>query len=175
MGRKAKTNVRGPGASGKKRGSKAVPFTALTDKKEKATQAKRERAPAMQAGLTRLVKMVTSSDSASRRFAAQLLKVRRQALSIDDVAASILARYVIIECAVEADEMTLTDAVKELGRCSRELRDLAADYREQGRAVPNEITWRLDLSAAAPAGEAPEGAPGRVTDPVVGDLIEVEE
>jgi hypothetical protein len=67
-----------------------------------------------------------------------------------------------------------------MGSINREIKDLAEAYREQGRALPDEVTFRWELAATAqatgvvPAGEPPEDAPPIERRKDVGDLLESE-
>lgn len=174
-GRKAKTNVAGPDSRGHKRQSADdEAFAGRTAKAEKATRAKRAKPPALGPLVANLVKLATSSESASKAYAAALGRVRRQGVSLDDVAALILARAVIVEHAIEHHEIDVERALLELGRINRELAELAAAYREQGRSLPDQITFRLQLTAAVPAGAQPTDAPELRTARIGGDVIETE-
>ncbi|MCB9739519.1 MAG: hypothetical protein H6747_09645 [Deltaproteobacteria bacterium] len=174
-GRKAKANTTGPDSrSHKRQSSTATAFDGKTAKADRESKAARAKPPALGSLVSSLVKVATSSDAASKSYAAALRKVRAQGVTLDDVAGLLIARMVIVEDAIEHDAISAEKGLTELGRCNRELAELAAAYREQGRSLPDQIVFRLDLAGAVAAGEQPEDAPELHSSAVGGDTIETE-
>jgi len=175
-GRKPKVNTSGPDSrSHRRESSTAAAFSGRRSQAETVAKTARAKPPALATLIKRLVQVATSSDAAARRYASSLARVRKQGVSLDDVAALVLGRLAIVEDALEHDGISMEKALTELGRINRELAELAAAYREQGRSLPDAITFRLDLTrSTVPAGEQPDDAPPMATDATTGDVIETE-
>ena len=107
-------------------------------------------------------------------------KALETGVTLDDVAAVLLARLVVLTEQIAKAEVDAKTSASQMGSINREIKDLAEAYREQGRALPDEVTFRWELVSAAqaagvvPAGEPPEDAPPIERRKDVGDLLESE-
>ena len=176
-GRKAKANRSGPDGRGHKRQSQtSTAFAGATKKADAAAREKRAAPPVLAAQLRLMVEQATGSADAGKRFTRQLNKVRKQGISLDDVAAILLARLELAHDMLVYAESRAQKAgtLTELGRITRELMDLADAYQLAGRALPGQIVFRLDLLGVVASGVAPSDAPTIRTHADSGDVIETE-
>ena len=168
------------GAQARRRGG-ALSNAAGTLKAEqrKAEQAKRGK-PSAIASITRRFVVQAAGDAAAKRWDRAYRKALETGVTLDDVAAVLLARLVVLTEQIAKAEVDAKTSASQMGSINREIKDLAEAYREQGRALPDEVTFRWELVSAAqaagvvPAGEPPEDAPPIERRKDVGDLLESE-
>jgi len=168
------------GAQARRRGG-ALSNAAGTLKAEqrKAEQAKRGK-PSAIASITRRFVVQAAGDTAAKRWDRAFAKALETGVTLDDVAAVLLARLVVLTEQIKRAEVDAKTSASQMGSINREIKDLAEAYREQGRALPDEVTFRWEVAATAqasgvvPAGEPPKDAPVVEHRDDVGDLLESE-
>ena len=151
----------------------------LKAEQRRAEKDKRSQPTAI-AGITRRFVVQAAGDAAAKRWDRAYRKALETGVTLDDVAAVLLARLVVLTEQIAKAEVDAKTSASQMGSINREIKDLAEAYREQGRALPDEVTFRWELVSAAqatgvvPAGEPPEDAPPIEHRDDVGDLLESE-
>ena len=174
MGRKKKITDKPP-AFKPRRGASAEPFTGLKNKGDKARKAKRAGKASPVLDLCKRLARTFGGDVTAETVDSTLQQIKERGLDLDDVAAVLVTRIAIVEVAFRGGNLSTEKALSELGSCTRQMADLAEQFRQQGRALPAEVRFTFDITSGAIAapGELPEDAPILKHDPQVGDLIEI--
>jgi hypothetical protein len=181
MGKRKTTHTDAGAKARRSGGSLSNAAGTLKAQQRKEAKAKREADSAIAGVVSRLVKD-ESGEGAARRWRAAYNQVRKTGVSLDDVAAVLLARLILMQDWVSEGAIDSKTMASQLGSINREIKDLADAYREQGRALPDEVAFRWVLvsggdelpAGVVPAGKPPADAPVVETRPDVGDLLESE-